>query len=179
MTILSTPIITGSLCSPWMEFGAGSILEYLHTRRITPRSEQFLKSSDLLADSLFSSPRALLATIRNNGDHPCPRCLIQKADIHKMGQLLDKRNRLTAARSYIGDVIRTARSFIYKLGLNVASAAVERLLFINSWVPTLVCTSTRRILPSFSFLYNRIHLQRSFGLTHLRCSLWTFYTSLS
>jgi hypothetical protein len=39
----------------------------------------------------------------------------------------------------MGDVIHRARYFIYNLGKNVASAAVERLLFESSWVPTLVC----------------------------------------
>lgn len=48
-------------------------------------------------------------------------------------------SRLSNARHYVGDIIQLARNFIYKLGRNVASAAVERLLFAHSWVPTLVC----------------------------------------
>jgi hypothetical protein len=56
-----------------------------------------------------------------------------------MGQKLDSRYRVTRARTYIGDVIRTARRFIYDLGFNIDSAAVERLLKPNSLVPTLVC----------------------------------------
>ena len=85
--------------------------------------------------------RVLLATVRNRGTCPCPRCLVSKADIHKVGQVRDLRNRLSRARHYVGDAIRLARDFIYKLGQNMAGAAVERLLFDHSWVPTLVrCT---------------------------------------
>jgi hypothetical protein len=76
--------------------------------------------------------------MRNRGICPCPRCFVSKADIHKVGQIRDLRGRLSNARHYVGDTIRQARNFIYKLGLNVAGAAVERLLFPHSWVPTLV-----------------------------------------
>jgi hypothetical protein len=82
--------------------------------------------------------RVLIATVRSRGICPCPRCLVAKVDLHKVGQIRDSQNRLSNARHYMGDVIRRARDFIYKLGLNVAGAAVERLLFAHSWVPTLV-----------------------------------------
>jgi hypothetical protein len=52
------------------------------------------------------------------------------------------KRRISTARKYMGDIIRRARDFIYKLGLNVAGAAVERLLHAHSWVPTLVCILT-------------------------------------
>ena len=55
-----------------------------------------------------------------------------------MGQALDLRSRISNTRSYVGEKIRDARDFIFKLGYNVASAAVERLLSTHSWVPTLV-----------------------------------------
>lgn len=59
-----------------------------------------------------------------------------------MGQEMDIRRRVSNARSYIGEKIRQARGFIFNLGLNVASTAVERLLSANSWVPTLVSPAT-------------------------------------
>jgi hypothetical protein len=55
-----------------------------------------------------------------------------------MGQKIDSRNRITKARTYVGDLIRNSRRFIYNLGYNVTSAAVERLLKPHSLVPTLV-----------------------------------------
>jgi hypothetical protein len=82
--------------------------------------------------------RVLLATIRDKGHCPCPRCLVLKTDIPKVGQKLDCRSRLSKARTYLRDTIQTARKFIYNLGLNVKGAAVERLLEAQSWVPTFV-----------------------------------------
>jgi hypothetical protein len=64
---------------------------------------------------------------------------VEKADIHKIGQIHDMESRLSRAQSYVADVVQTARRFIYELGLNVAGAAVERILCAQSWVPTLVC----------------------------------------
>jgi hypothetical protein len=56
-----------------------------------------------------------------------------------VGQVQDSRTRISKARTYVGDLVRRARDFIFKLGRGVTSAAVERLLKPNSWVPTLVC----------------------------------------
>ena len=47
-------------------------------------------------------------------------------------------NRLSRARTYVGGLIQQARDFIYRLGLNVTGAAVERLLQEHSWTPTMV-----------------------------------------
>jgi len=106
--------------------------------------------------------RVLLSNVRNNGDCPCPWCLVAKSDIHKMVQVLDIRNRLSRARSYMGDVIHRARYFIYNLGKNVASATVERLLFERSWVPTLVCHHML-VLLWCAQLPHRIFLRRNLG----------------
>ena len=46
---------------------------------------------------------------------------------------------MTQARTYLGGIITSARNFIYKLGYGIGSAAVERLLKEQSWVPTRVC----------------------------------------
>ena len=63
---------------------------------------------------------------------------MKKEDIFKLGQVRDMQNRLSCARSYVGDLITRAREFIYQLGLKVTGAAVERLLYEHSWVPTKV-----------------------------------------
>jgi hypothetical protein len=86
----------------------------------------------------LSIHRILLAGIRDKGLCPCPRCLIPKADIHKLGQATDFASRIKKARTYIGDVICNARNWIYEGGLGIASAAVERVLKPESWTPTLV-----------------------------------------
>jgi hypothetical protein len=63
---------------------------------------------------------------------------VKKEDISKLGQVRDMQNCLSCARSYVGDLIMRAEEFVYKLGLNVMGAAVERLLYEHSWVPTKV-----------------------------------------
>jgi hypothetical protein len=52
--------------------------------------------------------RVLLATVRNKGNCPCPRCLVRKEDIFKLGQVRDIQNHLSHARSYVGDLIKRA-----------------------------------------------------------------------
>ena len=92
--------------------------------------------------------RIRIATIRDKGDRPCPRCLIDKLDIPKIGQVRDSRTRISKARTYAGDLVRQARDFIYRLGLGVKSAAVERVLKQDSWVPTLVRGHHERLILS-------------------------------
>ena len=82
--------------------------------------------------------RVLLATIRDKGNCPCPRCLVVKSDIAKLGHKIDIQNRVSKARSYLSDTIKLARSFIYEQGRKITSKAVEQLLKSKSWVPTLV-----------------------------------------
>lgn len=81
--------------------------------------------------------RALIAAIRCNGRCPCPRCLVEKSDIHKLGQVKDRQTR-TKLRTFIGLAITKARDFIYKTGHIINSTFVEGLLFAHSWVPTMV-----------------------------------------
>ena len=71
---------------------------------------------------------------------------MKKEDISKLGQVRDVQNRLSRARSYVGDLITRAREFVYKLGLNITGAAVERLLYEHSWVPTKVDAPWNRSL---------------------------------
>ncbi|KAF7973003.1 hypothetical protein HWV62_16378 [Athelia sp. TMB] len=80
--------------------------------------------------------KALIALIRTNGQCPCPRCYVKKSEIHRLGQVKDRQTR-GKLRSYLGDVIAKARSFIYEKGHIVANALVEKLLFASSWVPTI------------------------------------------
>lgn len=70
---------------------------------------------------------------------------MEKKDIHKLGHIKDSQNRKSKARKYAGDWahwVKEARHFIYDLGYSVASAAVNRVLYAASWVPTMVCDTT-------------------------------------
>ena len=82
--------------------------------------------------------RVLLATIRDKGLCPCPRCLIPKAKIDLLGQVRDLSQRISHARSILYDGVQTARCFIYQLATPINAAAVEQLLKPTSSVPTVV-----------------------------------------
>jgi len=86
--------------------------------------------------------RILIASIRNLGRCPCPRCLIPLDRVASMGMRRDMIQRRTLAR--IDNVkrrnrVETAREKIYEKGYVVDSKAVEALLQEDSLVPTAVC----------------------------------------
>ena len=82
--------------------------------------------------------RVLLATIRDRGFCPCPRCFIVGDKIDRMGLVRDLLARIRQARQYFGNHVLLAWEFIYKLGKPVTGAAVERILKAQSLVPTVV-----------------------------------------
>lgn len=94
--------------------------------------------------SLYSTDsyltRVLIATVRNLGGCPCPRCLIPKDRIQNMGRPQDRLQRETLERNdeKRGAMVNAARSLIYEKDFAVGSAAVERILKPQSWVPTSV-----------------------------------------
>lgn len=91
--------------------------------------------------------RTLLATIRDQGRCPCPRCLIPMSRVHNLGMPRDMQQRETLAR--VDDDTRRgkvceARDIIYKQKYAVDNENVEAILQGESLVPTSVHT----ILPS-------------------------------
>ena len=83
----------------------------------------------------------LLATIRDMGACPCPRCFVAKEDIWKMGMKLDMRQREQHLR--VDDearrrIVGLAHTLVYDpiKNYNPTSAGIERLLQPRSWVPT-------------------------------------------
>lgn len=85
--------------------------------------------------------RALLATIRNMGACPCPRCEIKKEHIPHLGTVADGFRRDNHKRT--NGVSRkwridSSRSAIHEHGKGVKSKAVEDLLSPLSYVPTSV-----------------------------------------
>jgi hypothetical protein len=85
--------------------------------------------------------RILLASIRNLGCCPCPRCLIPLSRAHQFGMARDKRQRLTLARidnKHCQAMVAAARRLIYNKHTQVNGAAIENLLKEESLVPTLV-----------------------------------------
>lgn len=91
-------------------------------------------------NSLFD--RVLLATIRDMGDRPCPRCLITKDKLDLMGTTIDKAFRIGAGvRTYFKNAVEKARRLIYNKGKGISSVAVENLLKETSSIPTIVSLS--------------------------------------
>ena len=82
--------------------------------------------------------RIIIATIRDKGLCPCPRCLLPKTSFHRLGFLSDLKQRLSHARTYLREKICDARHRIYKLGVPIKGKAVEGILKAQSLVPTLV-----------------------------------------
>lgn len=115
-------------------------------RRVYPRfftySADYPEKCVLAALVFFLSvlnlvSRVLLATIRDKGLCPCPRCLTPKAKLNLMGRHYDSVLRKTL-RTYMGNLVSMARSFIYNKALPITGVAVEEVLKPRSLVPTLV-----------------------------------------
>ena len=88
--------------------------------------------------------RVLLATIRDQGLCPCPRCLVSKSKTDRVGLVADMKTRIEKARKYPADAVNEARKAVYTLGLPIGGAAVERLLKPTSSVPTKVSSHLNR-----------------------------------
>ncbi|KAJ7017046.1 hypothetical protein C8F04DRAFT_1339209, partial [Mycena alexandri] len=97
-------------------------------RRVYPRL--FTYSADY-------PEKVLLATIRDGGGCPCPRCLVPKSEVHLMGSARDMTARVKNIRKYLGSLVNTARRFIYKFAHGIGSKKIEDLLKETSSVPTL------------------------------------------
>lgn len=97
-------------------------------RRIYPRI--FTYSADY-------PEKVLLATIRDNGLCPCPRCLMPKTHLDRMGWILDSIFRTDKVRQYLSEKVQAARDLIYRLGHSVAGTRVNGLLKPTSSVATI------------------------------------------
>lgn len=122
-----------------MASNAASILEFSHTLLTIRKSKSCRRSYNIVTD--HENNRVLLASIRNKGKCPCPRCLIPLSDAHRVGTVSDRNKRTTKAR--VDDVeyrysIDTARDIIYRRGFAVDSDDVENHLREESLVPTKV-----------------------------------------
>src|ERR1700743_3217315 len=110
---------------------------YLLILLITQRSEASLFRDCPFNLSLTKS-RVLLATIRDNGLCPRPRCLMPKTHLDQMGWVPDSNFRLSGIRWYLYKKVQAAQDLIYRLCHAVAGAGVNGLLKLTSSVPTIV-----------------------------------------
>jgi hypothetical protein len=82
--------------------------------------------------------RVLLATIRDKGNCPCPRCLTPKHLFNRTGYLRDTAQRMKRLRTYFAEKVSQARNAIYTRGAPIKGGLVESLLKPLSLVPTVV-----------------------------------------
>lgn len=135
----SMHIDTGLLRNVLMESFEEYIPEYSPIRRTIQRSAFLLHSLKMFDSSHIS--RALIATIKDMGLCPCPRCLMPKGLFSYLGLRKDMKSRLQNLRVYVTTKVVKAREFIYAFGNTVDGAKVEDALGEGSWVPILVSAS--------------------------------------
>ncbi|EIW76332.1 hypothetical protein CONPUDRAFT_15727, partial [Coniophora puteana RWD-64-598 SS2] len=83
--------------------------------------------------------KVLLATIRDMGLCPCPRCTMPKGKFRNLGTHTDSRTRTVLTRpdnQSFRDKVSRARRMIYRNGYVVNSTAVDDVLKAESYVPT-------------------------------------------
>jgi hypothetical protein len=88
--------------------------------------------------SLNDCLRVLIATIKDMGSCPCPRCFVPKALFGFLGLFRDMRDRVASLRVYSLAKVNEARNFIYNWGNTVDGSKVQATLGEGSWVPTVV-----------------------------------------
>ena len=123
--------------------------------------------------------RILLASIRNLGEHPCPRCLIPLSHAHRFGMPLDRKQRSRLAhQDTVGyrAIVSGARNVIYMQYHGVESKHVTHGLSAYSAVPISVRLIEARS-SCFIFLSDasdRMHFQKSWPPMGLICfpPLW-------
>lgn len=92
------------------------------------------------------SPRVLVATIRDKGACPCPRCLVRTDEIAELGTPADRARRENTARKDDSErqaKVKRALSLIYEGGYVVNSERVDDELKSESLVPTAVSMCLR------------------------------------
>ncbi|KIK01139.1 hypothetical protein K443DRAFT_99156, partial [Laccaria amethystina LaAM-08-1] len=81
--------------------------------------------------------KVLLATIRDKGLCPCPRCLTPKSGMDQTGAKRDSQFREKNIHKYLLNYVRAARDAIYKRASAICGVVIDRLLKPTSSVPTL------------------------------------------
>jgi len=104
--------------------------------------------------SSYNDYRILMTCLKYLAQCPCPRCLILKSNIPRLGMEVDKnaRQKLVRADSKaIQDTVNRARQMIFEDGINITSVYIDRLLKPQSLVPTRVSSFTSPITPTYVF----------------------------
>lgn len=80
----------------------------------------------------------LLLALKNNGGCPCPRCLVKKDNIDRLGTVSDRNARIKLARvdnNVVAHSVKTARQYLFEGGRATTSAYVLDPLASRSLLP--------------------------------------------
>jgi len=179
MTSSLRPTKMESLLNAMMGCSTESTPEFSHIQRIIQKSKLCTLA---IFTNWLSSNRILLVTIRDNGLCPCPRCYVPKSEFAYLGINSDIMARLSKARDYLQDKIRSASHAIYQHGEAIKSAAVEGILKECSLVPTLVSEIHQLCLYLMLNQTPRILLLSTFhrlALIYSKLLLWIFCMNLN
>ena len=101
--------------------------------------------------------RVMIATIRDLGMFPCPRCLVPKDEIYKIGTDVDRCRREESQRTDSierQDRIKQARKNLYENGYALSAECVDGMLKDGSLVPTKVGTLHLALIIVLTLLQN-------------------------
>jgi hypothetical protein len=160
------------------KFDVVSILVYSHILLTIVKSKSHCANPH--ADGTQKNHRILIASIRNLGRCPCPRCLIPLDRVANMGMRRDMTQRESLAR--IDDVDRrgrvaAARKSIYEKNLSINGVGVKRLLQEDSLVPTAVRNFQFTHIYIFYCLFFRTLFRANFLSSDFACSSCSLSTS--
>lgn len=131
-----------------MELSVTSIHGFSYIQQIIPRSKLRVHCGASHLDN--SSNRVLLATIRERGICPCPRCSCLKVNLDRMGLYQDMKMH-EKLRVYLYDKVKLMRDWIYNQGVKIQGSCHKvcspyHFPFLTVSTPLLV----RYIIPSLS-----------------------------
>ena len=144
MTVSWTPMSMEFRSSFKTELQDASFLVYSPIPPTTLKSLWLAIPVTTLINSIF---RVLLSCIKFLGNHPCPRCLVEKNQISQLGTRGDIKRRKQSERVDDGlrkRLVEQARRKIYVRGTPVNSKIISTIIGIRSLTPTRVSLQSTR-----------------------------------
>ena len=106
--------------------------------------------------------RTLIATIKDLGTHPCPRCFVSIDQIYALGRNSDQKQREESRRQDNDErrkKVDDARKSLYKEGYAITGDHVDGLLKDDSLVPTKVAIPCIYAFSNLTLISPRTHFQ--------------------
>ena len=127
--------------------------------------------------------RMLMTCLKYLSTCPCPRCLLLKSQIPRIGSKSDTKDRLKLVRvdsESRRKAVDSARKLLFEKGVNITSTRIKGILDGESLTATRVCF--KFLVTSFSLIFCRMPFLSDYSVTvsiFIRCSLLISSTSLN